>query len=304
MKKLIEENDLTLIEAAIVERLRRSGKSEFHPDLVHAAFIYDSTGKAELKRLYGEYIKVALAAKVPILLLTPTWRANYARVMSSGVNSAINADAVNFMGNLRQNCGSNAEIVKIGGLIGCKNDCYLPEQGLSQSESEDFHAWQINDLVHAGVDFLMASTLPNVEEAIGMAKAMSKTEVPYILSFVIGKDGLILDGNSLWETIQEIDRATAFQPLCYMVNCSYPTFLNADKQPKDLFSRLLGFQANSSSLSHSELEGSQELHAEDISDWADEMLKLKNDYGVKILGGCCGTDERYLQSLIKVAKTS
>lgn len=200
---------------------------------------------------------------------------------------------------LRESYGSDASMIKIGGLIGCKNDCYLPEQGLSKSESETFHSWQINHLAQAGVDFLMASTLPNVIEAIGIAKAMEKTGVPYILSYVIERKGLVLDGTGLWNATRQIDSETSNQPLCYMVNCSYPTFLHAEKQPKELFIRLLGFQANSSSLSHSELDGSIQLRKENLSDWANEMLKLKREYNVKILGGCCGTDDTHLSSLVK-----
>ncbi len=299
MKNLIEKNNLILIEAAIVERLRRSGQVELHPSLVHAGFIYDDIGKAELEKLYRGYISIALMAKVPILLTTPTWRANYERVKNAQVNSSVNSDAFLFMLELRESYGSDASMIKIGGLIGCKNDCYIPEQGLSKSESETFHSWQINHLAKAGVDFLMASTLPNVNEAIGIAKAMEKTGVPYILSFVIDRNGLVLDGTSLWDATRQIDSETRHQPLCYMVNCSYPTFLRAEEQPNELFTRLLGFQANSSSLSHSELEGSIQLHTENLSEWANEMLKLNKEYGIKILGGCCGTDDTYLRSLIE-----
>jgi len=299
MKTLLEKNNLILIEAAIIERLRRSGRVELHPSLVHATFIYDDIGKVELEKLYRGYISTALMAKTPILILTPTWRANYERVKNAEVKANINSDAVNFMMELRESYGSEAPMIKIGGVIGCKNDCYKPREGLSKSESESFHSWQINHLAQAGVDFLMASTLPNVSEAVGMAKAMEKTGVPYILSFVINRDGLILDGSGLWDAICQIDSETTYQPLGYMVNCSYPTFLRAEEQPEALFSRLLGYQANSSALSHSELDGSAELQAEEISEWAEEMLKLNREYGVKILGGCCGTDDKYLRSLIE-----
>ncbi len=299
MKTLLEKNNLILIEGAIIERLRRSGRVGLHPSLVHATFIYDDIGKVELEKLYRGYISVALMAKTPILLLTPTWRANYERVKNAEVKTKINSDAVHFMFELRESYGSDARMIKIGGVIGCKNDCYKPEEGLSISESESFHSWQIHHLEQAGVDFLMASTLPNVNEAIGIAKAMEKTSVPYLLSFVINRAGLILDGSGLWDAISQIDSETTYQPLCYMVNCSYPTFLHAEEQPEALFSRLLGYQANSSALSHSELDGSAELQAEDISEWAEEMSRLNREYGVKILGGCCGTDDKYLRCLIE-----
>ena len=299
MKNLIENNNLILIEAAIVERLRRSDQVKLHPSLMHALLIYDDIGKIELEKLYRGYISIALMARVPILLITPTWRANYERIKNAEVNSSVNSDAVLFMLELRESYGSDASMIKIGGLIGCKNDCYIPEQGLSKSESETFHSWQINHLAQAGVDFLMASTLPNVNEAIGIAKAMEKTGIPYILSFVIDRRGLVLDGTGLWNALIQVDSEISDQPVCYMVNCSYPTFLHAEEQPKELFTRLLGFQANSSSLSHSELEGSIQLRKENLSEWANEMLKLNREHNVKILGGCCGTDDTNLGSLVK-----
>ena len=298
MRALIDDNDLVLIEAAVVERLRRSGRAALHPELVHAAFIYEDIGREELEKLYSGYVSVALRAGVPILLLAPTWRANHERVEKARVNPAINADAVRFMLELRDRYGSAAPMIKVGGVIGCRNDCYLPEQGLSISESESFHAWQVDSLAGAGADFLIAATLPNVNEAVGIAKAMDKTGLPYVISFVIDKRGLVLDGGSLLDAVNLIDSQTNNQPLCCMVNCSYPSFLHPDEQPEELFTRLLGFQSNASSLSHEELEGSEELQAEDISEWTEEMLTLNQKYGVKILGGCCGTDDRYLRSLV------
>jgi len=298
MKTLLKNHNLILTEAAIVERLRRSGQIDLHPDLVHAALIYDDLGKEALEKLYQNYISIAVTAKVPILLITPTWRANYERVMNADINPKINSDSVRFMSNIRLAQGLDESLIKIGGAIGSKNDCHKPEEGLSVSESQSFHTWQIDQLVQAGVDFLMAATLPNIAEAIGIAKAMEKTGAPYILSFVIGNNGLILDGTSLWDAVNQIDAVTNQQPLCYMVNCSYPTFLRAESQPEALFTRLLGYQANSSSLSHAELDGSSHLQAEDVSEWAEEMLNLNRNYGVKILGGCCGTDDSYLLRLV------
>lgn len=298
MKSLIEGHDLILTEAAIVERLRRSGRVELHPTLVHAALVYDAKGRAEMARLFQGYVSIAEAAGVPIIVSAPTWRANYERVRDSGVNPDVNADAVRFLLDLREDQGSYASMIKVGGYLGCKNDCYRPEEALSTAEAERFHSWQIERLAQAGVDFLMAATLPNIDEAAGIARAMGRTGVPYIISFVIGSDGRVLDGTSLWDAVHRVDASTGTQPLCYMVNCSYPTFLRAKEQPVDLFTRLLGFQGNSSALSHSELDGSAQLEAEEVADWAGEMLRLNRAHGVKILGGCCGTGDAHLLHLV------
>ena len=298
MKSLLERHDLILTEAAIVERLRRSGRVELHPSLVHAPLVYDAQGRAEMRRLYQGYISIAAEASVPIFVSAPTWRANYERVRDAGNNPDINADAVRFLLELREAQGSYASMMKVGGYVGCRYDCYRPEEGLSAEESESFHSWQIDKLAQAGVDCLLAVTMPNVDEAIGIARAMERTGIPYIISFVIGHDGCVLDGTSLWDAVQRIDSVTSQEPLCYMVNCSFPTFLHAEKQPEALFTRMLGFQGNSSALSHSELDGSDRLQVEDVAQWAEEMLRLNKEYGVKILGGCCGTDDRHLLRLV------
>ncbi|MHC4725321.1 MAG: homocysteine S-methyltransferase family protein [Planctomycetota bacterium] len=279
--------------------MRRSSTIELHPNLVHAPLIYDDKGKKELQRLYQGYISIAIRAELPFIMCTPTWRANYERVKESQVNLNINSDAVRFLKDLRDAQDLGVTTIKIGGLVGCKNDCYKPEEGLSVSEAEIFHSWQIEQLAQAGVDFLIAETLPNIEEAIGIAKTIEKTTTPYIISFVINRSGCVLDGTSLWEAVTSIDAATNQKPLCYMVNCSYPTFLCAEKQPTNLFSRLIGYQANASSLNHCELDESTQLETENVAEWGEEMLKLNRKYGMKILGGCCGTGVEHLRYLVE-----
>ena len=251
MKNILKENPLVLMEAAIVEPLRRTKGIALHSELVNAPLIYDKSGREELSKLYKSYMEIASSAGIPFMMCTPTWRTNYERVNKSQINQNINFDAVSFLKNLRNSYPSeNAKNILIGGLIGCKNDCYMPEEGLSVAESEQFHTWQIKQFAEAEVDFLIAETLPNVEEATGIAQAMEKYEMPYIISFVINRDGYVLDGTSLMEAVKIIDSATNKQPLGYMVNCAYPTFLCAAKQPKALFNRLIGYLANASSLDH------------------------------------------------------
>ena len=90
-------------------------------------------------------------------------------------------------------------------------------------------------------------------------------------------------------------------PPCYMVCCSHPTFLCPEEQPRALFTRLLGIQGNSSSLSHCELDGSVQLQQDDPVDWGREMLHLHREYGLRILGGCCGTDDMHISLLAEAA---
>jgi len=304
MINLLTKYPLILTEAAIVEPLRRSKPNFLHPQLLNAPLIYHSMGHLALSQLYQDYIGIAVQANLPILLSTPTWRANHERVNNAQITTSINQDAAKFLLGIKQKeqqqLPTNSQnLIKIGGLIGPKNDCYRPEFGLSIPAAEAFHQWQINELVEGGVDFLIAQTLPNLNEAMGIARAMAKTGKDYIISFVINRRGLLLDGNSLSHAIETIDQGVASKPLAYMINCAYPTFLNAAQQPKDLFQRLIGFQANASSLDHTELDGCDNLHTNDIREWASAMLELHQKYGIKILGGCCGTGREHLEKIIE-----
>ncbi|MCW8931408.1 MAG: homocysteine S-methyltransferase family protein [Gammaproteobacteria bacterium] len=298
MQELIDNNPIILMEAAIVERVRRSNELKLHSELLNAPLIYQSNGRMALQKLYQEYIDIAFDSNIPILLSTPTWRTNQSRVLNSNSSKSINIDAATFMLNLRNSQKEGQKNIKIGGLLGCKNDCYSPEEGLSITEAQEFHSWQIKQLVQGGVDYLIAQTLPNTIEALGIAKAMQTTKLPYIISFVISRNGLILDGVSLTDAITYIDNNTIQKPLGYMVNCSYPSFICPEKQPASVFERLIGYQANASSLDHCELDGSVQLEMDSICEWTDLMIKLNKTYGVKILGGCCGTDDKYLKSIM------
>lgn len=297
MQQLLRDNKLILMEAAIVERLRRSTGVELDPVLVNAPLIYTKAGQKALAGIYQGYIDVALAANVPFLMCTPTWRTNRERVSATKIKPGINIDAVHFLQQLRDSQKTGRENIKIGGLIGCKNDCYLPDEALSAAQAEEFHTWQIEQLKQGGVDFIIAETLPSVDEAAGIAKALERSGLPYFMSFVISRQGRVLDGTDLDTATKTVDAYTRRQPLGYMINCAYPSFLNAAAQPPAVFERLTGYLANASSKDHCELDGSQELLMESVSDWGELMLSLNRLYGVKVLGGCCGTNEPHLQYL-------
>jgi hypothetical protein len=151
------------------------------------------------------------------------------------------------------------------------------------------------------VDFLLGATLPAAPEATGMALAMSETDLPYIVSFVINRDGRILDGNSLEHTFREIDAVCDRPPFGFMVNCAHPSFLRAHRQPHSVLRRLVGFQANASSLDHSRLDGSAALQADDLEHWGRQMVALNHRFGIKMLGGCCGTRMAHLELLVERA---
>ncbi len=290
--------NLMLTECAIAERLRRAAEVELHPTLFNTPLVYHAKGREKLAAIYRQYRDIAAQAALPILLCAPTWRVDQLRLAEAGYDKSLLFDAVSFMRNLQQQWQTADSEIYIGGLIGPKNDCYQPEQALSAEAADAFHQWQIEELAQAGVDCIIAQTIPAVSEGLGMAQALARSGIPAIISFVINRNAQVLDGTPLIDAIETIDSSLATPPLGYMVNCVYPTFICAETQPPTLFKRLIGIQANSSSLDHSQLDGASILHQDDLQHWGDNMLRLNSEFGVKILGGCCGTDDTYLQFLV------
>lgn len=304
----IRDASVLLTEGAIVERLRRGTGIRLDPHVVNAGMIYEPEGRAALERIYRGYIDIGQAFGLHMILLTPTWRANPDRLRAAGLaDRDVNGDGFRFLDSIRQSYGDYADRVFIGGLMGCAGDAYDPAEALAQEKAASFHRTQAQALADAGVDFLLASTLPAAGEAVGIAAAMASCGIPYIPSFIIRPTGTLLDGTPLHEVVARIDTDVDPAPLGYMVNCTHPSvFAEAMERETgrspSLSKGMLGLQANASALSPEELDNLDHVDkAESPEEFAEAMLKVHRRFGIKILGGCCGTDDRHIRCIAELA---
>jgi len=300
---VLTAHELILMEAAVATSLPHPGRIPLHPQLGCTSCVYDRSGRQALNSIYRGFFSIAREGGLPLLITAPTWRANRELVKSSDIPDTVNRDAVEFMQGLRRDLGWNMEHpVLIGGLLGPWGDAYKPELAPGLDEAKEVHAWQAEELAEAGADFLMAATLPAVEEATGLAQAMAKTGMPYIVSFVIDKQGIVLDGNTLAQAIESIDAECSQPPTGFMINCSHPSFFYPEKEPSRVLSRIVGYQANASYLEHRDLDRAEHIQSDDLENWGNRMLELHTRWGLKILGGCCGTGEAHLRFLAQARK--
>jgi len=302
---VVSECPLMIAEGAVTERIRRESPFGLDPHLAHAGFVYKPVKRKFLKEIYGQYIDSVRPYDLPMVVFTPTWRANIERLrMASLSHRDVNADCFDFLSEIRKEYGEYSRRIFIGGLIGCKGDSYKAEEALTDANSVVFHRYQVESLSNAGVDFLFGSTLPSVTEAMGIARAMASAGTPYILSFVVRPNGTLLDETSLNDAISTIDALNEQRPLGYMVNCVHPTVFqsaisNEDNASDLVRKRMLGLQANTSLRRPEELDGLEELETEEPDNFADMMVRVHLSLGSRILGGCCGTDDRHIRALVK-----
>lgn len=290
-----------LTEGAIVERLKKEHGAVLDMYVNHAGLIYDSPEL--LSMLYRQYIGIAQKNDIPIMLMTPTRRVNVETINTSKyAGKNIISDACTFLAGLRSGYPDFSDKIFIGGLLGCKGDAYQSKGALDIEESYEFHKIQVAAFAKEKIDFLFAGIMPALSESIGMAKAMAESGIPYIISVMIRKDGCLLDGTGIADAIRIIDQEVNRRPVCYMSNCVHPVNLRAalDNEMNESIqgsNRLLGIQANASALGPDELNNCGMLHQENFDEMLEEMFYLVNKYHFKILGGCCGTDNIFIEKL-------
>ena len=298
-------DNLILMEGGLGERLKREYNIQMDKDIALAGHIYDIRKSQALAELFEQYFNIAKRYDMPIMVTTPTRRANKERISSSifKQNNVI-GDNVRFLRKLKEKTNAT---VYVGGLMGCKGDAYSKDDHLNIEDAFNFHLWQAYLFKEAEVDFLYAGIMPTLPEAIGIAKAMELTELPYIISFMIKEDGKLLDGTTINDAIIEIDKYTKRNPICYMTNCVHPKILNSalSKEYNKTYivkERFKGIQANTSELPPEELDNCFELKTSNNISLANDMVDLYNKFNLKIFGGCCGTDNTHIEEMARRLK--
>jgi len=281
-----------LSEGSVFERLRRADGIAFDPEVGIGALAADPVGRAALADVHRAYLRVGRERGLPMLVQTDTWRAHPDRIARSahagrdlnGLNAALLAE-------LRAEAPDAA--ILIGGLVGPLGDGYGADAAPDAATAERGMRPQAEALAAGGVDVLVTATLPDTDEALGIAQALAATGLPYLIGDVARPDGTLLDGSRLGDLVAAIDSGAARAPVGYALTCVHPSVAAAALAAEPVGDRVIACFANASALSPEELDGRAELDAGEPGPFAEQLDAL----GLPVSGGCCGTDERHLAAL-------
>lgn len=260
-------------------------------------------GRDALERYFSDFLDLARRSGTGCLLETATWRASSDWAgplgLSLGEMERLNRDAVSLLLDLRDEYESDSLPIVISGCIGPRGDGYDPGKIMGYAEAAEYHGGQAAVLADAGADMLSAITMTNVNEAIGIARAAERTELPVAISFTVETDGHLPTGDRLGDAIAEVDDATAGYPAYFMVNCAHPThFSNVLLEGGEWTGRIRGMRANASRCSHAELDVMTTLDDGDPDELAELYRRLLDKLPqLTVLGGCCGTDIRHVAAI-------
>jgi S-methylmethionine-dependent homocysteine/selenocysteine methylase len=175
---------------------------------------------------------------------------------------------------------------------------------MTSSQAHDYHQEQINTFAATQVDMLGGFTLNYIEEAIGMVHAAKVAGVPVSISFTLETKGQLPSGNTLQEAIERTDAETEDYASFFMINCAHPShFEKTLRSGGDWLQRIRGVRANASRRSHAELNEAEELDTGNPVEFGEETAALRSFLrSMNIVGGCCGTDRRHADQILRAIK--
>jgi homocysteine S-methyltransferase len=270
-----------------------------------AAFplVLSEDGRKALTRYFSPYLAIAKQRRVGFVLDTPTWRANpdWGKKLGFNLENLLEANhrAVCFMADLRETVGDGSLPVVLNGVVGPRGDGYVVNDAMTVDEAAQYHRPQIEALRDGGADMVSAITMTYVEEAVGIALAARDCDIPVAISFTVETDGRLPSGQRVKAAVEETDSTSSSFPAYYMINCAHPEhFRDALTEDGVWVDRIGGVRANASRKSHAELDASTELDIGDPEELARQYRDLRSQLpSLRILGGCCGTDQRHVMAI-------
>jgi homocysteine S-methyltransferase len=289
-----------LAEASIFERLRRSPGVAFDPEVGVGGLVTDPTGADILMDVHRSYLRIGRAYGLPMLLQTDTWRAHPVRIERSPfAGRDLNGEHVALLRSLLEEEGVDDGEVVIGGLVGPLGDGYGKDVAPDRSAAARLLSPQADALVAAGADVLIAATLPDSEEALGIADALAATGSPYLIGVVVRPDGSLLDGARLGDFVERLDGTVSEPPVGYALTCTHPDVAAAALDAQPIGGRAVALFANTSARSPEELDGLTQLETAESDGFAEAVVRARDAHGLSIVGGCCGTDETHLEAIAR-----
>lgn len=261
-------------------------------------------GRRLLRSYFEDMIELGRRFGVGVILESPTWVAHRDRGAALGYSverlAALNKDAIGMMAEVR---AETADVpIVLSANIGPRADAYAPASQMSAEEAEAYHAEQLAVFAGTDVDVISGYTLTYAAEAVGLVRAAKAVSLPVVVSFTMETDGCLPTGMTLAEAIAEVDGQTGGYAAYFMINCAHPVHFSDVLDGGPWMARVGGVVANASRCSHAELDEAEVLDDGDPAELGRQLADLRARFaGIRVLGGCCGTDLRHMIEIGRAA---
>jgi homocysteine S-methyltransferase len=240
-----------------------------------------------VEQIHRDYLDAG--AEVIITNTFRTHRSNLEKVGMGNDAARLTTLAVAIAQNAVRTSGKQAWVA---GSMAPLEDSYSTAEASPREEYLRAHTEMAQNLSIAGVDLLLAETMKYINEAAAAAEAASKTGLPFGVSFICKADGNLLSGENIQDAVNEVEKHG-------------PTFFGINCTPADTIEKVLTQLMAITRLPVAVYANPG--RTEDFKTWDESEADEPTVYchfaeawikkGVRLVGGCCGTQPEFISEL-------
>ena len=242
-----------------------------------------------IQKLQSDYIKAGSK-----IIYAPTFGGNRINLTMHGFENRIEEINRTLVGYAREAAGNKAYVA---GDITTTGKMMAPAGEMTYEKAFETYQEQARILDDAGVDWIVAETMINIEETLAAVDAvLSVSTLPVMCSMTVEADGSIFSGGNAVEAAVSLEAAGAS---AVGVNCSVG--------PDQLVSVIRNIRSNVSipvlAKPNAGMpvidENGHAIYSMTAKEFAHHMKAL-TDAGATIIGGCCGTTPEFIRETAKL----
>lgn len=291
MTNSLAPQGVLLLDGGNASELQRAALPVRAPWWTTAALLTDANRRV-LQSVHEAYL--AAGAQV---ITANTFRANLRALCRTKLDDAGRAWMVHAAVGVAEAARKQARVpdARIAGSIGPVEDCYRPDLVPPDEELRAEHGWLVRELSRAGVDLFLIETMNSIREArIALAQVLAAGGRAWV-SFVCAEDATLLSGEPVTGAVHAVGRDGAEAVL---VNCTSPRGTEAALRALCRGrSGMIGAYPNiedRTGLAPYEHVDRAVPSAMAPDEFAELVGRWCADYGLDIVGGCCGTSPAHL----------
>ena len=194
---------------------------------------------------------------------------------------------------------SAKDMAFVAGDITTTGKMMEPAGDLTYETAFEVYKEQISYLSQAGVDFIIAETMINIEETLAAVDAASQVcDLPVLCSMTVEADGSIFSGGNAVEAALALESAGAS---AVGINCSVgpDQLVSVVRNIKEAVSIPVIAKPNAGMPVIDDKGNS--VYSMGAAEFAKHM-KVLVENGASIIGGCCGTTPEYIKAVAEILK--
>ena len=196
---------------------------------------------------------------------------------------------------------SAKDMAFVAGDITTTGKMMEPAGDLTYETAFEVYKEQISYLSQAGVDFIIAETMINIEETLAAVDAASQVcDLPVLCSMTVEADGSIFSGGNAVEAALALESAGAS---AVGINCSVgpDQLVSVVRNIKEAVS-IPVIAKPTAGMPVIDDKGNA-VYSMGAAEFAKHM-KVLVENGASIIGGCCGTTPEYIKAVAEILKTN